>query len=250
VEAAEYRALNELEDRYWWHAGLRDLTLSMARQYLRAGPAPAILDLGCGTGGNLAALRRELPQSRLHGADLSPLAVSFAQERGEGVLCRASANALPYPDAAFDAVFALDVFYAAEVDEGRAFRECRRVLKEGGILFVNLPAFEWLRGSHDAAVHTRQRYTAHELKGKLASAGYVVLRVTYWNTLLFPLVLAWRRALRRVLPDGTPRSDLVPLPGAVNGVLKLVLRLERAAFAGIDLPFGSSVFAVARKAAG
>ena len=250
MEAAEYRALSVLEDRYWWHAGLRDLTLAMMREHLRAGPAPAILDLGCGTGGNLAALQRELPQARLHGADLSPLAVSFARERGAGALCRASASALPYPDAAFDAVFALDVFYAVEVDEERALRESRRVLKLGGILFVNLPAFEWLRGPHDAAVHTRHRYTARELRGKLASAGYEVLRVTYWNALLLPLVLAWRRAPRRALAGRAPRSDLVPLPAAVNGLLKLVLRLERSVFSAVDLPFGSSVFAVARKPAG
>lgn len=219
----------------------------MARQYLRAGTAPQILDLGCGSGGNLALLDRELPQARLYGADLHPLAVSLARARGAGAICRASANALPYCDAAFDAVLALDVFYALEVDEGKAFRESRRVLKEGGILLVNLPAFEFLRGPHDAAVHTRHRYTARELKAKLVSAGYEVLRLTYWNTLLFPLVLAWRRMPRR---PGALRSDLVPLPGAVNGLLKFVLRLERSVFSGFDLPFGSSVFAVARKVAG
>jgi len=213
---------------------------------MKTEPAPEILDVGCGTGSNLDNLRLALPQARLHGVDLHPLAVSLARSRGVGTICRASANALPYPDKAFHAVLALDVFYAIEVDERRALRECHRVLKDGGILFVNLPAFEFLRGAHDAAVHTRQRYTARELGEKLASAGYEVLRLTYWNALLFPLVFAWRRMQWRHRGEA-PRSDLIPLPGAANGLLKLVLRLERSVFSGVNLPFGSSVFAVARK---
>lgn len=96
----------------------------------------------------------------------------------------------------------------------------------------------------------RHRYTARELEGALASAGYEVLRLTYWNALLFPLVLAWRRLLRRRRPGEAQRSYLVPLPRVVNGLLKFVLRLERSVFSGVDLPFGSSVFAVARKGTG
>ena len=237
MQTAEYQALRALEDQYWWHAGLRQLTLS----HLHLGQAPAILDLGCGTGGNLALLRRELPQARLHGADLHPLAIALARDRHAGALCRTSANALPYRDEYFDAVLALDVFYALEVDEAAALRESRRVLKPGGLLLVNLPAFEALRGAHDEAVHTRERYTAPELRAKLAAAGFEVERLTCWNTLLLPLLYAWRKL--------SPRqgSDLAPLHPALNGLLKTALRIERLLFAAVDLPVGSSLFAVARR---
>jgi SAM-dependent methyltransferase len=239
--------MRRLEDRYWWYAGLRQVTSSMARRYLRAGRSPRMLDLGCGTGGNLAALQQWFPHAQLHGADLHHLAISFAGSRGTGALCRATANSLPYCDEAFDAVFSLDVFYALEVDEPRALRESHRVLKDGGLLFVNLPAFECLRGRHDVLVHTRHRYAARELEGKLAEAGFEVLRTTYWNMLLFPLVLAWRRATRHGRPDAAGRSDLFPLPGFTNGLFKLLICLERTAFSAVDLPFGTSVFSVARK---
>jgi hypothetical protein len=90
-------------------------------------------------------------------------------------------------------------------------------------------------------VHTSERYTAPALREKLEAAGFEVLRLTYWNALLLPLLYAWRRL--------SPRqgSDLARLPPTLNGLLKCTLRIERFLFAAVDLPVGSSLFALARR---
>jgi len=247
MEDAEYEVLRAQEDRYWWYLGLRRLALEGLLARLPADRPARVLDLGCGTGGMLAALLGALPHASLHGIDRHPLALRHAHARGAGTLVRGTADALPYPDASFDAVLALDLFYIREVEEQRALGEARRVLAPGGVLIVNLPAFELLRGEHDLAVHTRSRYTARDLGQKLRGAGFEVLRLTYWNAILFPLLLL-RRRLRRPTAGAAPRSDLAPLPGALNALFSGTLALERKLLALVNLPFGSSVFAVARKA--
>ena len=247
MEIDEYATLSRFEDSYWWHSNLRQLTLSMIRMYARLGAGAKILDIGCGTGGTLAFLKGKLPGARLYGIDNHPLAISMTRMRLQEGLCQSSANALPFPDAVFDAVISLDVFYVREVNDMQALRESYRVLKEGGILVINLPAFEFLRGQHDLAVHTRHRYTAKELEQKLSSAGFAIRRLSYWNAFLLPMVFARRRLRRRRVAPEIPKSDLVVLPPIVNELLKGLLRIERAMLSRVDLPLGSSVLAVAQK---
>lgn len=250
MEDREYIALRQLEDRYWWLEGLRRLACSMLLAHARLVKGGRMLDIGCGTGGTLAYLGTRIEATGLYGVDNHPLAIELARERQVGTLLRGTAEALPFRDGIFDAALSLDVFYARGVDDVRALCESHRVLARGGILVVNLPAFEMLRGRHDLAVNTRHRYTAGELHGKLAAAGFEVVRMTYWNMFLAPLVFVKRRVLGRGQGAELPRSDLALLPACTNAFLAGILRIELGLISRMDLPFGSSVFAVARKPRG
>ncbi|MBM4362909.1 MAG: class I SAM-dependent methyltransferase, partial [Deltaproteobacteria bacterium] len=154
-----------------------------------------------------------------------------------------SIEALPFADASFDAVVSLDVICLDGVDERRALAELRRVLRPGGLLILNLPAFESLRGEHDRAVRIRHRFRTGETSRLLQGNGFVPRRVRYWNTLLFPAV--W--LVRRFRSHGESTSDLAPLPGPLNLALRLVLGIEATLFALVPAPVGSSVLAVARR---
>jgi hypothetical protein len=124
-------------------------------------------------------------------------------------------------------------------------------LEPGGLLVLHLPAYDWLYSEHDAAVHGSERYTAGRVRRLLEGLGLRVEQLSYRLCLLFPLVVLSRLPrLARPRPAGAPaRSDLQREPGAAaNRALLAVLRAENAALLRrVRLPFGSSVFAVARK---
>ena len=151
-------------------------------------------------------------------------------------------NALPFADAAFSAIVSADVLCHRGVDERRALEQFHRCLGAGGILVLNLPAYRWMMSRHDAAVYNARRYTKRGVAALLHAAGFRLLFASYWNMLLFPLMAL----SRKLLPGGG--SDVRPQPGWVEAMGRAATGIERALIrAGIALPFGGSVLAVAAK---
>jgi ubiquinone/menaquinone biosynthesis C-methylase UbiE len=244
----EYETMRRMEDDYWWYRGLHSMVVRIAGQKLAGLSAPAVLDAGCGTGGMLAALRRSLQGAWLTGLDCNARAIELTCARGLGAeLVGGRVEAMPFPDDHFDLLVSLDVLYTKGLDDTRALHEFRRVLKTGKSLILNLPAFDLLKGAHDAAVHGGRRYTRRSLCQMLNRTGFEIEWLTYWNTILFPPITLWRVISR---PRGRrldPRSDLHPLPRLLNRFLETQIALEWWLARRIRLPFGTSVFAVARK---
>lgn len=235
----EYGRMHAVEDVHWWYRGLRALVWRLW-EATPDKPEGPLLDIGCGTGGTLASA----PANGV-GIDMSSEALRFCRGRGQFALASADASALPFRDASFAGALLLDVLYhRAVTDPAAVLREARRVLQPGGVLIVNVPAYDWLRSSHDTAIHTARRFTRFKLRTLLAYAGFRVERATYWNTLLFPAA-ATVRLLRK--PASRHTSDLVDYrPGLAASVFSGVLALERTVLRGTTLPFGLSVIAVAR----
>jgi SAM-dependent methyltransferase len=155
----------------------------------------------------------------------------------------------PAPES-FDVVASMDVLYHTGVtDDVAVLRRLRHGLRPGGLLLLNLVALEFLRSSHDLAVHTRERYTRGELLRRVRDAGLDVEWASYRVSLLFPLVAGARLASRLLPPagPGQARSDVALPPAAVNALLLGVTRLENRLLARCPLPLGSSVFVRARR---
>ncbi len=175
----------------------------------------------------LARLRAAFPRARLTGIDLSETALGLTNDRNTGAeLVRASTDDLPFPDASFDAVLSLDVLAFRGVDEFKALGEMHRVLRPGGTLVINVPAFDFLRGSHDVAVNQVRRYTRPQLSALLARAGFAETRSTYWNMSLLPAVAAVRWASRSQAQRANVRSDLLRKASPVNGLLRRLAHAE------------------------
>jgi len=235
----------EAEEKQWWYAGQRAIATALLTPALAAGRGERrLLDAGCGTGFNLLALGR---LGRASGVDLSSEALAFCRDRGVRA-ARANVLALPFADGTFDAVTSFDVLYHAWVTDDRAAAgELARVLRPGGVLLVRVPALRALWGAHDAAVQSRHRYTRGELSALLRGAGLDVRRVTYCNSILFPLLLG-RRTLDRLL--SREGSDVGFLPRPLEWAFGKAMRAEAALVgAGLSFPIGASVVAVARKRA-
>lgn len=244
MNPAEYEAMFAVEDRHWWYVGVRrEVERWLDDLPATPGEKMRVLDAGCGTGGLLANL--ETPAWRA-GVEISSHGVRLARTRGSAALVQGSVCALPFANGTFDAVVSIDVLCHAGVDERQAIEEAARVLRPGGRLLVQVPAFDWLRGEHDAAVWTKRRYRSGEIASLLAAAGLSTPRVGYRNSLLFAPAAIARLARRGAGTREEARSDVRPVPRAVNALLSGILEVERRL--RLALPFGLSVFCVGEKA--
>jgi len=231
----------DLEGVQWWYAGMRRIARALLTPLLPGrAEGRRILDAGCGTGWNLQDLSTF---GVTYGVDLSPLAVITTRRRG-GRVAQGNLLGLPYASSSFDVVTSFDVLYHAWIqDDAQAVRELARVLKPGGLMLVKTPALRILWGAHDEAVHSRHRYTRGELERLLAGAGLELVRSTYANSLLFPVLLS-RRFLDRAL--GRHGSDVALLPPPLERLFGGLLAIEAGLVRAFNLPIGASVFAVAR----
>ena len=243
----EHDIMRSVEDHYWWYQALRQHVVDSIKP---ASPKFSLLDAGCGTGGMLATLREKFPEAELTGIDSSDQGVDLTAGRELGArLTAASVHELPFPAASFDFVLSLDVWSHAGVDDALAVHETYRVLRPEGELVLNLAAFEFLKGAHDKAVDVDRRYTRPQVRALLEGAGFEIEQLTYWNATLMPPIalVRWLSRMRLTRADDQARSDFRPLPGPVNRMLRGVAALELSASRHLSLPFGTSVFAVARK---
>lgn len=233
-----------LEDTHWWYMGMRHIVFDFLAKYAtksRDGSL-SILDAGCGTGGMLKHLQK-LGQAT--GIDACEEALEFCRQRGLQRLALASVTDIPFADTSFDLIVSFDVLYHKNVrDDVAAMREFHRLLKPGGHLLIRLPAYNWLRGSHDEAVHTRQRYDSTELRQKMSRAGFQVTKVTYANSILFPLAATKR--LTEMAFGLRSKSDVKEVSPLLNRTLAMVLGIEARLLNLTSLPWGLSVFALGK----
>ena len=203
----------------------------------------SVLDAGCGTGGLIKALQGVGAPWTIKGLDYSPVACSYARERTSVPIKEGSIEALPFGHGQFDAVLTADVICQID-DASVAHAEFRRLLKSGGILTMNVAAYNWVRSYHDELMDTRYRFRRSELVTLLRQAGFEVTLKSYANMLIFPLIFARRKIFvpRHPSSDMKPYSPLIDaFCGSMEALEYLLLRI------GINLPVGNSLFIVARK---
>lgn len=245
MDLNEYVKMAEVEDHMWYFHSLHaHVGREVAAANLSAGAT--ILDAGCGTGGLILRARAWPVTARWSGIDFMPLACELAQRRcGPSVDIRqASITELPFEDAAFDAVISADVICQIDNPEV-AMAEFNRVLRPGGLLIINVPAYMWMWSYHDETVQTKHRYTRPEIAGLMNDAGFSVRRLSHWNALPFPLIWAKRKLFR----SRSDTSDVKAYPAPVEAMFRGLMALEHGWMkAGANWGWGTSVFAVARKA--
>jgi len=231
----------ELEERHWWFVGRRRVVLGVLEKHLPPGRRLDVLDAGCGGGATLESLRSRYGSAV--GVELAEEAVEYARERGRNVI-QGSITDLPFADESFDLALALDVVEHVP-DDGAALGEMFRVLRPGGALLVTVPALMVLWSQHDVANGHHRRYTVGQLNGQVEEAGFEPITASYFNTFLFPPVLA-ARTLWRLRPKKVA-SDVAEVPRPLNALLAGLFSQERRLVGHVPLPFGVSALCFARK---
>lgn len=242
MDRAVFERMASLDAEHWWFAARRDVVASLIRRCVRPPAGARLLEVGCGTGGNLSMLGQF---GRLDAVELDDGARALAAERS-GIAVRPGGlpDDLPPECDGYDMVVLLDVLEHVHADQ-HALAALRRRLRPGGKLVLTVPAYPWLWSRHDETHHHHRRYTAGVLGDRLAAAGYRVVTMSYFNTLLFPLI-ASVRVLHRLL--GIDAADDAMPSQPVNRVLRALFRSERHAIGRLRLPFGVSLAAVAEPA--
>lgn len=233
-----YEEMGQIEDEHWWFTARR-IILKNILQALPLPPTPQIVELGCGTGGNLKMLR-EL--GAVTAVEMNDSARKRASMRTD---CSVLPGQLPHqlpqlPPA--DLVCLFDVLEHIP-DDFAALQSILKITKPGGHLVLTVPAYQWLWSPHDIAHHHQRRYRAGPLQTLAERAGWKVRRVGYFNMWLLPLVVACR-IKHRFFSMGVPKSNAkLPAPW-VNLLLKQIFASEAWWLRQHNFPFGLSIVLV------
>lgn len=230
-------AIAAAEVEHPWFVARRRMVAGLVERHRPPGTG-VVVDVGCGTGATLEAVGRT-GDDRI-GIDLL---ASQAHAAGTGMV-RADARRLPL--AAGSAVVALACDVLEHVDEDRVVAaEVRRILVDGGVGVVTVPARPglWSRRDDDAG-HVR-RYRRSTLRATLEGAGLDIVQLSGFAVTTLPGV-AVSRTLARWWPGARDAEERVG--GAAASVVGSLLRAEATAVVGgRELPTGSSLVAVVRR---
>lgn len=242
-ERSEFDELRR-ESESWWYTTRRTLLREVAVQAVHGKREARVLDLGC-----TAQLEfDELPLYRAYNAHGSLKALAFRQIEGDANLVCSRMEELALASNSFDAIVAGDMLQSCG-DDMAALREMRRVLKDGGLLCLTVPAYSFLWGEDDEARGHQRRYTVSELRRKVTTCGFQVHRASYFVASAFPPLIVGRMA-KNMFHKSITHHEHYPHPSRLaNGTMAALLDCERHLMHYINLPFGTRVVCWALKPA-
>jgi SAM-dependent methyltransferase len=242
MERHVYDRMAEIDRDHWWFVGRRRiLTALLSRHRPKPGPM-RILEVGCGTGSNIAMLQQF---GEVDAIEPDDGARAFAERRSGLTIKGGYLPDVPLADGHYDLIVLLDVLEHIPDDQG-ALRSLKSKLAPGGRLFVAVPAMPSLWSGHDVAHHHQRRYTRTTLDAVMGAAGYRVRHRTSFNAILLPAIVGVR-LLNRLLKRTGGDDDAVPSPW-VNRLLTRTFAAEAGAATRGLLPFGVSLAYVAEPA--
>jgi SAM-dependent methyltransferase len=244
MERSAYRAIGDLQDTHWWFRARRAILADQIARLPQLAATSRVLDAGCGPGGNLSMLSAF---GNLSAFDCDAESVEKARALRCGVIeLGALPDAVPF-DGPFDLITALDVIEHLDDDIASLHALAKRLAVEG-YLVITVPAFQALWSDFDEAHHHKRRYRLSEIQRRVSEAGCNVLKATYFNSHLFPIIAPVRLA-QKALGLGTRAEDAIPGP-RLNRMLEWIFASERFALPHLNYPIGVSVLIIAQRHGG
>lgn len=239
MERSVYSHMADLDQRHWWYVGRRRILASLVERLARPPAGARILEVGCGTGHNLAMLQTF---GEVDAVELDESVRAIAEGRlGRTVMSGSLPQLEGVRDRHYDLIAAFDVIEHI-ADDDSALAAIARKLRPGGKLAMTVPAHQWMWSAHDVVNHHVRRYSRRRLQFLVANTPLRLDAIGYFNSLLFPVAVAARMASKL---RGTDRADLTLPAAPINGLLETTFALERHLIGRVPLPPGLSLFAVA-----
>ncbi len=238
VDRVIYDRMAEHDATHWWYRARRDVLASLIRRKIELPRVARILEIGCGTGHNLAMLSAFGDVDAIEIDDHSRAIASKRLGRDIG------ASPLPeligVADQSYDMIAILDVLEHVE-DDDAALKAIAQRLRVGGTILITVPQFPWMWSGHDVANHHFRRYTKATLRAAISEADLKLTMLQSFNSLLFPLAAADRIVAR--ITGRTGSDDALP-PAPVNTLFEKIFGLERYLVGRVPMPPGVSLVAL------
>ncbi len=239
MERVVYRQMAELDQRHWWYRARREVLAALILRTVKLPENARILEIGCGTGHNLAMLGEF---GQVEALELDEEARHYAEKRlGHSVMSAPLPELEGVPERRYDLIGAFDVIEHID-DDRAALASIASKLKSGGRFVMTVPAHQWMWSAHDVVNHHKRRYSKRTLKALIEASPMKLERIGYFNSLLFPIAVAERLSSRL---RGKDDADLKLPPAPLNAALERIFAAERHLVARLRLPPGLSLFAVA-----
>ena len=237
------------ENNFWFR--VRNLIIGeVVQNYLPA--RLRLIEVGCGTG----FVSRYLKMMGYHvvcgDLHLEGLQYCKARDAGEAYYQFNLYDSVFSEE--YDACCAFDVLEHLE-DDRLALDNMYAGLKPGGLLFLTVPACGMLWSYADERAGHKRRYSSRNLESKVRSAGFEVIRLSYFMTFLFPAIALSRlffRSRSSTQSEYLNRKDdrimrELKLNSVINTLFYHIFRMELPLIRLMNLPFGSSLLCVAVK---
>jgi SAM-dependent methyltransferase len=242
MERSAYAEMAAIDEGHWWYRARRRIVAQMIMRYAQLPKGANIAEIGCGTGSNLPVLELFGHVTAVE-PDATARLVAAKRSKATVVLGRLP-NELPLIDKSLDLAVMLDVLEHVD-DDVAALKAVAAKLKPSGRFLLTVPALPALWSPHDEEHHHKRRYTAKTLRAAMDQAGLKIEMMSYFNTLLFPLIagVRWMKNL-----TGSKAVDTGMPSAFVNKTLEGIFAFERKLIGRLPLPIGVSLVVVVRAA--
>jgi SAM-dependent methyltransferase len=239
MDRAVFDRMAAIDGEHWWFTARRRIVKALIEGRARPPAGARVLEVGCGTGSNLAMLQGF---GRVDAIEPDGPARALATARsGIAVKGGLLPDGVELEDGAYHLIVLLDVLEHIP-DDLATLRALAPKLAPGGRLVMTVPAMPSMWSKHDVAHHHHRRYTAGTLAKVLKDGGFTIDHMTHFNTLLMPLIVGARLIGRVLKREGG--DDAMPSP-AVNRLLERVFGAEAQLVTRMRLPIGVSLGVVA-----
>lgn len=241
MERFLYDKMYNNEDQHWWFVSRRVIIKKILDNFINNSRSGNILEIGCGSGGNLELLSK---YGNIYAIEHDDKARKMANRRN---LTKVKNGHLPGDipfTNSFELICILDVLEHID-DDLSALNSITKSLNFNGRVLITVPAYDFLWSHHDIVNHHKRRYSRNQLIEVVNNAGLNIIYSSYFNTVLFPLVFITR--LFNNLFKKKQGSDIKTPPLIINSILTNIFSSERFLIPYFCLPFGVSILLLAEK---